>query len=67
MQFSDDVRERRYRVNRTSDNHFLNMPPGLPLIPPRSPYIQQMPVGLQVFDRIHSAIASAERRLLMTP
>jgi len=71
MDFADhEIRERRYRVNRTSDNNFLNMPRGLPLggrPSHRSVYVQQMPVGLQVFDRIHSAIASAERRLLTNP
>ncbi len=68
MEFTDpEVRERRYRVNRTSDANFLNMPRGLPLMPNRSVYVQQMPIGLQVFDRIHTAIASAERRLLTNP
>jgi hypothetical protein len=68
MNFTDsEIRERRYRVNRTSDGNFLNMPRGLPLLPRRSVYVQEMPVGLQVFDRIHSAIASAERRLLTNP
>ena len=71
MNFTDrEIRERRYRVNRTSDNNFLNIPRGLPLDPHRrnrSVYVQQMPIGLQVFDRIHSAIASAERRLLTNP
>ena len=70
MEFTDpEIRERRYRVNRTSENNFLNMPRGLPLMPERnrSVYVQQMPIGLQVFDRIHTAIASAERRLLTNP
>ena len=71
MDFTNaELRERRYRVNRTSDNHFLNVPRGLPLDPrnrQQSVYVQQMPIGLQVFDRIHSAIASAERRLLTNP
>lgn len=61
-------REARYRANRTSENHFLNMPRGLPLEPRnRSVYVQSLPVGLQVFDRIHGAIAAAERRLLTNP
>ena len=74
MNFIDSptTRARRYAVNRTSDNNFLNMPRGLPLVPDdynreRSVYVQQMPIGLQVFDRIHSAIANAERRLLTNP
>ncbi len=70
MEFLDSprTRERRYRVNRTSRAHPLNMPRNLPLMTGhRSVYVQEMPVGLQVFNRIHSAIASAERRLLMTP
>ena len=70
MEFLDSptTRERRYRVNRTSRANPLNMPRGLPLMTGRrSVYVQEMPVGLQVFNRIHSAIASAERRLLMTP
>ena len=63
-----ETRERRYRVNRTSDENYLNVPRGLPLIPnQRSVYVQQMPIGLRVFDRIHRAIASAERRLLTNP
>jgi len=70
MEFLDSprTRERRYRVNRTSRGNPLNMPRNLPLMTGhRSVYVQEMPVGLQVFNRIHSAIASAERRLLMTP
>mgnify|MGYP001165342548 CR=1 FL=1 len=69
MDFLDSprTRERRYRVNRTSQAHPLNMPRGLPLMPHRSVYVQEMPVGLQVFNRIHNAVAAAERRLLMTP
>ncbi len=69
MEFLDSprTRERRYRVNRTSQAHPLNMPRGLPLLPHRSVYVQEMPVGLQVFNRIHNAVAAAERRLLMTP
>ena len=70
MEFLDSprTRERRYRVNRTSHAHPLNMPRNLPLMTGhRSVYVQEMPVGLQVFNRIHSAIASAERRLLTTP
>jgi len=70
MEFLDSprTRERRYRVNRTSQLNPLNMPRGLPLMPgPRSVYVQEMPVGLQVFNRIHNAVAAAERRLLMTP
>jgi len=74
MNFLDSptTRERRYRVNRTSQAHPLNMPLGLPLDARpmrrnRSVYVQNMPVGLQVFNRIHNAIANAERRLLVTP
>lgn len=70
MEFLDSprTRERRYRVNRTSQLHPLNMPRGLPLMTGhRSVYVQEMPVGLQVFNRIHSAVANAERRLLMSP
>ena len=70
MEFLDSprTRERRYRVNRTSQLNPLNMPRGLPLMTgPRSVYVQEMPMGLQVFNRIHSAVAAAERRLLMTP
>lgn len=68
---NDLTREQRYRANRTSREHFLNMPRGLPLgggsPNNRSVYVQQLPVGLQVFDRIHGAIAAAERRLLTNP
>ena len=70
MEFLDSprTRERRYRANRTSQLNPLNMPRGLPLMTgPRSVYVQEMPMGLQVFNRIHSAVAAAERRLLMTP
>ena len=50
------------------DENYLNVPRGLPLdTNQRSAYVQQMPIGLRVFDRIHSAIASAERRLLTNP
>ena len=70
MNFLDSprTRARRYAVNRTSDMNMLNVPRGLPLIHnQRSAYVQQMPIGLQVFDRIHTAIAAAERRLLTNP
>lgn len=72
----EDLRqERLYRHNRTSQNHFLNVPRGLPLIEPRFSSrpigMQTLPtvpnVGLQVFNTIHSAVARAERRLLVNP
>ena len=72
MNFTNEVRERRYRVNRTSDNHFLNVPETFPFdnnmnfMPQTNPYVHRGP-GLQVFDRIHSAIRNAERRLLLNP
>ena len=61
MNYLPEVRERRYRVNRTSDNHFLNVPETFPFdnnmnfMPQTNPYVHRGP-GLQVFDRIHSAI-----------
>ena len=72
MNYLPEVRERRYRVNRTSDNHFLNVPETFPFdnnmnfMPQTNPYVHRGP-GLQVFDRIHSAIRAAERRLLVNP
>ena len=71
----EDLRqERLYRHNRTSQNHFLNVPRGLPLEPrlsSRPIAIQTLPtgpnIGIQVFNTIHSAVARAERRLLVNP
>tara|TARA_E500000331_G_C17209496_1_gene692988 strand:+ start:594 stop:1256 length:663 start_codon:yes stop_codon:yes gene_type:complete len=72
----EDLRqERLYRHNRTSNNHFLNVPRGLPLLGPRlssTPIgMETLPtgpnVGLQVFNTIHNAVARAERRLLVNP
>ena len=61
----EDLRqERLYRQNRTSSNHFLNVPRNLPLVEPR---LSSRPIGLQVFNTIHNAVARAERRLLMNP
>tara|TARA_B100000214_G_C23955056_1_gene622376 strand:+ start:299 stop:937 length:639 start_codon:yes stop_codon:yes gene_type:complete len=72
MNFLPEVRERRYRVNRTSPGHFLNVPRGYPFDngrnynPRAQAYVHRGP-GLQVFERIHSAIRDAERRLLLNP
>lgn len=65
----EDLRqERLYRQNRTSSNHFLNIPRNLPLVEPRlSSRPIGAPIGLQIFNTIHNAVARAERRLLINP